>query len=323
MIYNVKAGILGLDELGIAYASLLKDHVKNLNLIAACGRTQREMLYAKNDLSLEYVYSDEKSLFENHDIDVIFIFSDVQFRAHHAIQAIEAGKHVFLLNPMALNYEDAIAISKAANSKPSQVVMVSSAVRHFPLLELLKNKIKEGIIGKINHMTIESTFVSSLNKRLSKPCGSIFLESSLDEIDLGVWLFEGKFERVLVNNSSHLIFCQAYTDDNMQLNLIVHPKIKKANSFINIYGESGQIIVSNSNNKSFKLINENGDKEEITLEEESYFAFSEYLELHEFTERILGKRRGVLKLNDALESMSLALAFEKSKVLERQIKLED
>jgi len=78
MLYNVKAGIIGLDDIGKAYAKLIKDHVKNLSLIAAYGRTQKELLFAKNELSLEYVYSDEKSLIENHDVDVIFIFSDTE-----------------------------------------------------------------------------------------------------------------------------------------------------------------------------------------------------------------------------------------------------
>ena len=60
MLYNVKAGIIGLDDLGRAYSHLIKSHIKNLNLIAAYGRTQKELLFAKNELSLEYVYSDEK-----------------------------------------------------------------------------------------------------------------------------------------------------------------------------------------------------------------------------------------------------------------------
>ena len=103
MLYNVKAGIIGLEELGRQFAHLVNDHVKNLNLIAACGRTQNELLFAKNDLSLEYVYSDDKSLFENHDIDVIFVCSQTHLRPHQAIQAIEAGKHVYILSPTALN----------------------------------------------------------------------------------------------------------------------------------------------------------------------------------------------------------------------------
>lgn len=138
MLYQVKAGILGLEELGGKYAYLLKEHIKDLSLIGAAGRTQKELLFAKNDLSLEYVYSDEKALVENHDIDAICIFGDAQRRPHLAISAIEAGKHVFMADPIALNVEDAEAVNKVAKSHPSQVVMVSSFVRFDALLQVVK-----------------------------------------------------------------------------------------------------------------------------------------------------------------------------------------
>ena len=127
-----------MQDMGASYAHLIRDHVKNLNLIAACGRNQKELLFAKNDLSLEYVYSDEKSLIENHDIDVIFNFANEQNIAHLSIQALEAGKHLFVSNPIALNVEDAIAVNKAANSRPSQRAMALSTVRFSPLMKKLK-----------------------------------------------------------------------------------------------------------------------------------------------------------------------------------------
>ena len=95
MLYQVKAGILGLNDLGKEYAILLKEHIKDLTLLGSAGRTQKELLFAKNDLSLEYVYSDDRSLIENHDIDALCIFGNAQQRPHLAIQAIEAGKHLF------------------------------------------------------------------------------------------------------------------------------------------------------------------------------------------------------------------------------------
>mgnify|MGYP000698393341 CR=1 FL=1 len=319
MLYNVKAGILGLDELGNSYAHLIKDHVKNLNLIAAYGRTQKELLFAKNDLSLEYVYSDEKSLIENHDVDVLFIFSDTARRPHQAIQAINAGKHVFLPNPIALNLDDAQAVKDAADSRPSQTLMASSTVRFTPLLKAVKESVDKGEIGVINHITIDSTFVTGLNKTFGQNSGSVFLDTAIDEIDLCQWLLDDRLTYLNVERNNETFICQAKTDNKSSLNLIVQPKLQKAQSYLNIYGNKGQIIVSNTNTRSYKLYNDGGLKQDVYVEDIYPFNFPEYLQLHHFTKVILGKEKAVVKSQHAVNIIEAAVGFEKSKVLDQDI----
>ena len=322
MLYNVKAGIIGLDRLGTVYAELIKSHIKNLNLIAAYGRTQRELLYAKNDLKLEYVYSDEQSLIQNHDIDLIFIFSNPERRPHQAIQAIEAGKHVFLANPIALNYEDACAVQKAALSRPSQVVMASSIVSFSPLLELVQKDIKSGKIGMINHLSIDSSFMHSVHKEHHNTTGSVFFNHALDEIELCQKLLDSPINNVKVDVQRETLVCKAETKEGSSFNLIVQPQIDKGQSYMTIYGNKGQIILNNGNHRSYKLYTDQGVKEEIYLDREERFIFPEYLQLHHFTDTVLGKIRPKVKLTHAVDSVRLAIAFEKSKVLGEMIVLD-
>ncbi len=323
MLYNVKAGIIGLDTLGTVYANLIKSHIKNLNLIGAYGRTQKELLYAKNDLSLEYVYSDEKSLMQNHDIDLIFIFSDPERRPHQAIQAIEAGKHVFLANPIALNYEDACAVQKAAKSRPSQVVMASSIVSFSPLLDMVRKDIKSGKIGMINHLSIDSSFMQSVHKEHQGATGSLFFDHALDEIELCQTLLDSPIAHVKVDAQRDTLVCKAETKEGSSFALIVQPQINKGQSYMTIYGNKGQIILNNGNHKSYKLYTDEGIKEEIYLDREQRFIFPEYLQLHHFTDTILGKIRPKVKLAHALDSVQLAVAFEKSKVLGEPIVIDE
>jgi predicted dehydrogenase len=319
MLYNVKAGIIGLDNLGSVYAKLIKSHVKNLNLIAAYGRTQKELLFAKNDLSLEYVYSDEKSLIQNHDIDLIFIFSDAERRPHQAIQAIQAGKHVFIANPVALNYEDACAVQKAAQSRPSQVVMASSIVSFSPLLDLVRKDIKSGKIGMINHLSIDSSFMHSVHKTHHQPTGSSIFNYALDELELCQTLLDIPIDNVKVHVQRDTLICNGETKEGSSFTLIVQPQIDKGQSYMTIYGNKGQIILNNGNHKSYKLYTDQGLKEEIYLSREERFIYPEYLQLHHFTKTILGSERPKVKLSHAVESIQLAVALEKSKVLEEKI----
>lgn len=321
MLYQVKAGILGLEELGKQYAVLLKEHIKDLSLIGAAGKTQKELLFAKSDLSLEYVYSDEKSLIENHDIDALCIFGDPQQRPHLAIEAINAGKHLFIADPIALNVDDAIAVHAAADSRPSQVVMVSSSVRFDALLNTVKRVIDNGDIGIINHISLDSAFFNSINRKFSKASGSMFIDAALDEIDLCHWLLGEEFAEVKVAINNNTVICDAKTANNISINLIVQPTIQKEQSYINIYGNKGQILVSNTNHRSFKLYKDSGEKVDIYREAYNGFVFPEYLQLHHFTQAILGKQKRKIKTEPATQNIKLAVAFEKAKVLEKKIVL--
>ena len=321
MLYQVKAGILGLDELGKEYATLLKEHIKDLSLIGAAGRTQKELLFAKNDLSLEYVYSDERSLIENHDIDAICIFGNAQQRPHLAIQALEAGKHLFMADPIALNVEDAEAVHKAGDSRPSQVVMVSSQVRFDTLLKTVKKTIAKGDIGVINHISLDSSFFKGMNRKYSQKSGSIFLDTALDEIDLCHWLLDDTFALVDVSVINNTVKCEATTAKGISVSLITQPTIQKEQSYINIYGNKGQIIISNTNHRSFKIYKDSGEKIDVFREDYHGFIFPEYLQLHHFTQAILGKEKRRLKTKNAVENIKLAVAFEKAKVLEKRVEL--
>lgn len=321
MLYQVKAGILGLDALGKEYAVLLKEHIKDLSLIGAAGKTQKELLFAKNDLSLEYVYSEERGLMENHDIDALCIFGSAQQRPHLAIAAIEAGKHLFIADPIALNVEDGEAVDKAASSRPSQVVMVSSQVRFDTLLNTVKKVIDNGEIGMINHISLDTSFFNSINRKFSSPSGSVFLDHAIDEIDLCHWLLDDTFAEVKVSVNNSTIVCDARTTKGISINLIAQPSVPKEQSYISVYGNKGQILISNTNHRSFKLYKDSGEKVDIYREEYHGFVFPEYLQLHHFTQAILGKQKRKLKTNHAVDNLKLAVAFEKAKVLETKVQL--
>ncbi len=321
MLYQLKAGIIGLDELGMAYAQLLKNHIKDLSLIGAVGRTQKELLHAKNDLSLEYVYSDNKSLMENHDIDAIFLFGDVQQRPHLAIQAIDAGKHLFVADPISKNVEDAIAVKAAADSHPSQVVMVSSLVRFNPLLRSVKKLIERGEIGIVNHISLDSAFFNGLNRRYNQTSGSTFLDNTLDELDLCSWLLDSPFSEVTVETRNFTIICEGKTEGNSSINIIVQPELRKEQSYLNIYGNSGQIVVSNVNHRSFKLYKDTGEKLDQFTDDKPGFQYSEYLQLHHFTNAVLNKTKPLVKTDHAVDLIRIGVAFEKAKVLGKRMEL--
>jgi len=200
--------------------------------------------------------------------------------------------------------------------------MASSTIRFSPLLKAVKASTEKGEIGVINHITIDSTFFAGLNKTLNFKSGSAFLDTAADEIDLCQWLVNEPFVYLNVEQNNETIICTAKTNKKASINLIVQPKLKKAQSYLNIYGNKGQIIVSNTNNRSYKLYSESGDKQDVYINDNQLFNFPEYLQLHHFTNVILGKERPEVKLEHAVNIIEMAVGFEKSKVLDKEIYLD-
>ena len=115
--------------------------------------------------------------------------------------------------------------------------------------------------------------------------------------------------------------CEGLTERSSSINLIVQPAIKKEQSYINIYGNKGQIVISNTNNRSFKLYRDSGAKVDIYHNDIQGFTFSEYLQLHHFAQTILGKTRKVSNTELAVDVMKLAVALEKAAVLSTRVTL--
>lgn len=319
MLYNVKAGIIGLEELGVQVATLIQAHVKDLKLIAASGRTQKELLYAKNELSLEYVYGDEKPLLENHDVDALIITSDIRYKANLAIQAIEAGKHILIFNPVAMNLDDARAVHKTAESHPSQTVMCISPMKSSKQLSELEAIVRSEKFGKLQYVHCDSSFLRGLQKNYSKESGSIYLDRLLDEIEFVQRLIAANPTKVSVERANAMRICKIYYDDNSMVQFVINKTHKPVTGKLLLYFEKARLSMDNSSNKNIIINHDDGRQELIDTNISSDFNFPEYLQLNIFTQSILGKVKNNLKLDTAVESMRIALAFEKSDVLEDEV----
>lgn len=319
MLYNLKAGIIGLDPLGKRYADFLRTHIKDVALIGASGRTQKELLYAKNDLALQYVYSDYSQLIENHDIDAIFIFCPPDQKSFLASQAIDAGKHVFIGAPIATNVEDAELLFKKADSRPSQTTMAGFAWRLHPTMLTLKSMIDQGEIGQIKSVSIHSNFTSNLTSKYLQSAGSPFIDRIMDEIDLILWLTGAKAESIktVFNDQSFKALCKLEKD--ILLDMSVSLLDETGDTVMAIYGSNGHIIMESQNTSQFKLRYQNAKETVQKIVDHDFPTNLDYLHLMHFTEVALNQKKSKLSLASNVEALKLAIAMEKSKVLDQEI----
>lgn len=98
--------------------------------------------------SIPQVFSDTAE-FLSSDVDAVSIIVPNKFHAPLAIQALEAGKHVFCEKPPALNAAEVAQMQEAA-SKAGKVLMFNFNNRARPESQAMMKYIADGVVGTIN-----------------------------------------------------------------------------------------------------------------------------------------------------------------------------
>lgn len=141
MVRQIKLGLIGLGDTAKYYARLFQKHFKKFELVAACGQSQTELLYAKNELGLAYIFRNTYDLTNNHDVDTVIICDDPSHNPDHVIKSIEMGNHVFVIGPLSYSSLESSLVKAVLKSRPSQINMTFLPHRFDPLLQKIKVRI--------------------------------------------------------------------------------------------------------------------------------------------------------------------------------------
>lgn len=85
------------------------------------------------------------------DVQAVVIATPAPTHASLVMQALAAGKDVFVEKPLALNLQDAIAIQNALN-KCDRILMVGHLLEYHPALIALRDLVASGQIGKLQYL---------------------------------------------------------------------------------------------------------------------------------------------------------------------------
>ena len=108
----------------------------------------------KNKENLKYVTNDYKKIFNDKEINLIFIETPPYTHKKFLIQSIKHNKNVFCEKPISGNLKDAkIMLGYVKNKK--RFAFVNHQLRFHPNILKMRKLIKDRFLGKINYITIE------------------------------------------------------------------------------------------------------------------------------------------------------------------------
>ena len=187
----LRVGIAGLGRMGRHHALTLARRTPGAVLSAACGPTADERDWAQRELGVMDLYEDFGAMLRDGALDAVAIVSPTTFHAEQTIAALQAGKHVFLEKPLALDVARCEQVLAVAQRHPAQVAMVGFVRRFDPSYRQAKADIDAGAIGRpfmVVSRSADMNDPSGFFVRFAPTSGGIFLDCTVHDIDVTRWL---------------------------------------------------------------------------------------------------------------------------------------
>jgi predicted dehydrogenase len=150
-----RIGCIGLGGMGTGDAH---EHNRFGDIVAVCDVDANHASAARNDPEIGKgkadQYGDYRKVLERNDIDVVSVVTPDHWHVKIAIEALEAGKHVFCQKPLTLTLEESQFIRNAAAKHKDKVFIVGTQQRsdRDRFLRAI-NMVQKGLLGEIKKIT--------------------------------------------------------------------------------------------------------------------------------------------------------------------------
>lgn len=126
-------------------------HVTNGKLYAVGARKQQDADKFAQQHSIPHAYQGYQALFNNPNIDIIYIGTPHTLHFEQTKAALNAGKHVLCEKPIAVSSDEFIELAQLAKTK-SLFLMEAMWTYFLPAILKAKQWVNDGRIGKIKHI---------------------------------------------------------------------------------------------------------------------------------------------------------------------------
>jgi UDP-N-acetylglucosamine 3-dehydrogenase len=181
---QIRCGVIGLGWFGEHHVDALQQ-LPLVDVQAVCTRTETRLKEIKDKYRVPRAYTDYRALLADKDIDMVTIVTHIKEHLQPTLDALAAGKHVFLEKPMADNIEDCDRIIAAA-AKAGTCFMVGHICRFDTVYALAKEEIAAGNLGTIISMHARRNLAKWITPSHLKKISALFGDG-VHDLDLMLW----------------------------------------------------------------------------------------------------------------------------------------
>src|SRR5438034_8832399 len=127
--------------------TFLRQH-KSVRVSAVCDLNQPLAKNTAAKFGIPRYYSSLSEMLSKEEPDIVDVCVPPDFHKDAAIEALEAGSHVLMEKPMALNVSDCKEIMQVAQSNKVKLCVVHNQ-RFYPPFLKARELVEKGVIGKV------------------------------------------------------------------------------------------------------------------------------------------------------------------------------
>jgi myo-inositol 2-dehydrogenase/D-chiro-inositol 1-dehydrogenase len=190
MSESVNMALIGCGGMGRSHLRSARE-VPQLNFVGYVDAFEEAAASACREFGGRYHTTDAARVWRDDAIDAVLIATHHDSHAPFAIQAAEAGKHIFLEKPMALTIEDCLAIEEAVD-KAGVKLMMGFKFRFAPLVARVKQLVRRPLVtvGQSLHSAMKGWPLTA------EKGGGPVLSNGCHAFDLVYWLNESEPVRI-------------------------------------------------------------------------------------------------------------------------------
>lgn len=146
-VQTVNLAIIGFGQWGREIADTLV-RIPEANIAAVVDTYDVMLTRAERSLPEADRHSDYRAVLDDPEISTVLIATPTHTHSQIALDALDAGKHVYVEAPMASTIEDAHAMAEAARDASDQIFQVGLLKRSHPNYRSVFQFIRSGALGK-------------------------------------------------------------------------------------------------------------------------------------------------------------------------------
>ena len=227
----ISIAMIGCGDRGKGVLSVIKKMPDKFKIAAYC-----DVLDFRLEETKPYVFADSKpvkdyrKIIEDKYIQAVFIATPLSEHFKIAMEAIQAGKHVYVEKTMTYDIPQAIELRRIMQQYPKQVFQVGYQYRYSPLYFKVKEMIQTGYLGKVSQIDCrwdrngnwrrtvpQPGLERQINWRMYKEySGGLAAELLSHQIDFINWAFETQPDEIIGSGGIDIFKDGRETYDNIQ-----------------------------------------------------------------------------------------------------------
>ena len=191
----LRVGIVGLGRLGRQHAQCLRYRIPGVHLLAAASPLEKERAWVRDELGVERVVEGLDELLAIDGLDAVVLVTPTALHAAQSIQVLEAGKHLFVEKPLALDVASCEQVgathARTREQHPGQIAMVGFVRRFDASYRHARAAIVAGEIGTpfyVRSQTCDKLDPEGFFIQFSASSGGLIMDCNIHDIDLARWL---------------------------------------------------------------------------------------------------------------------------------------